>query len=196
MMRRKFVFLSLIIVVALFVGCKASDDAKITTAVKTKIVDDDRLDAAKIDVDTKDGVVTLKGKVLGHEEENRAIEIARSVPNVRNVISKLDVETKLGNAEINERVDENEEAVKKRQEAQEQETIPEAVDDASITAKVKLALAKDETVSALKIDVDTKNRIVTLTGTVKNATEAKRAISVAESVNGVKKVNSVLTISS
>jgi len=196
-MTRKMIFLFLIVLVCSFVACKSNNDAKITTEVKTKITDDERLDAAKIDVDTKDGVVTLHGKVLGKEEENHATEIARSVPGVTNVVSKLEVENKIGNSEIEERVDQNEKvAEEKLEERKGQESIGEAVDDSGITAKVKLAFAKDPAVRAYRIDVDTNKGVVTLSGAVKDEKEAKRAIAVAESIEGVKQVNSVLTIGS
>ena len=196
-MKRKIVFLFLMVLICSFVACKSNSDARITTEAKTKITDDQRLDAAKIDVDTKDGVVTLHGKVLGKEEENRAIEIVRAVPGVTSVVSKLEVENKIGNSEIEDRVQEGEKvAEEKRDEIKGHESIGEAVDDSSITAKVKLAFAKDPTVSAYRIDVDTNKGIVTLSGKVKDVTEAKQAIRVAEAVKGVKQVNSVLTIGS
>jgi hyperosmotically inducible protein len=74
--------------------------------------------------------------------------------------------------------------------------VGEAVDDASTTAKVKLALAKDDQVAAYRIDVDTNNGVVTLTGNVKSRAEANRAIQVAESIKGVKRVNSDLKVGS
>lgn len=194
-MTRKLLVVGMMMIVCCCLACKTNNDAKITTDIKTKITDDDRLDGANINVDTKDGVVTLHGKVLGHEEENRATEIARSVPGVTNVVSELEVKTRIGNSEIEERVEENEEvAADKREEAQGRESTGDAIDDVSITSKVKLAFAQDPKIRAYRIDVDTKKGIVTLTGTVKDSTEAKRAISVAESVKGVKSVNSVLTI--
>jgi hyperosmotically inducible protein len=196
-MKRKILFLFLIVLVSSFVACKSNNDAKITAEAKIMITDDNRLDAAKIDVDTKDGVVTLHGKVLGKAEENRAIEIVRAVPGVISVVSKLEVENKIGNSEIEERVEENEKvAEEKREEAKGHETISEAVDDSSITTKVKFEFAKDPTVRAYKIDVDTQKGVVTLSGTVKDEKEALQAIKVAESVKGVKHVNSVLTVGS
>jgi hyperosmotically inducible periplasmic protein len=194
-MTGKILTIMVVLALGLFVACKSTDDAKITSDIKTQITDDSRLDAAKIDVDTKDGVVTLSGKVLGKQEENRAIHIAQTTPGVTNVVSKLEVDTQLGNADITDRVDQSEDqAEKKLHEGS--ESVGQEVDDASITTKVKFAFAKDPEVSAMKIDVDTKNGVVTLTGKVKSETEAKRAVSVAETVNGVKSVNSVLTVGS
>lgn len=68
------------------------------------------------------------------------------------------------------------------------------VQDASITAAVKMKLANDETVSASKIDVDTRDGMVTLTGSVSSQTEADRALELARSVSGVKMVHNNLTV--
>jgi hyperosmotically inducible protein len=62
------------------------------------------------------------------------------------------------------------------------------IDDATITAKVKLKLIEDPITKARKIDVDTVNGVVTLTGAVENEKEIKRAIEIARNVKGVKKV--------
>jgi len=62
------------------------------------------------------------------------------------------------------------------------------IDDATITAKVKLKLIEDPITKARKIDVDTVNGVVTLTGVVESEKEIKRAIEIAKNVKGVKKV--------
>jgi hyperosmotically inducible protein len=62
------------------------------------------------------------------------------------------------------------------------------IDDATITAKVKLKLIEDPITKARKIDVDTVNGVVTLTGAVESEKEIKRAIEIARNVEGVKKV--------
>lgn len=68
------------------------------------------------------------------------------------------------------------------------------VDDATITSAIKMKLARDQTVKASSIDVDTKNGNVTLTGNVGSQTEANRAIELARAVEGVKDVKSNLTV--
>ena len=67
-------------------------------------------------------------------------------------------------------------------------------DDATITSAVKMKFARDETVKAFSINVDTKNGAVTLTGEVSSQAEANRAVSLARSVEGVKDVTSNLTV--
>jgi Predicted periplasmic or secreted lipoprotein len=68
------------------------------------------------------------------------------------------------------------------------------IDDASITAQVNASLAKDKDLSAIKIDVDTQNGVVTLSGPAPTATAKERASQIARSVKGVSSVNNQLTI--
>ncbi|MGB9762033.1 MAG: BON domain-containing protein [Caldimicrobium sp.] len=67
-------------------------------------------------------------------------------------------------------------------------TVGTQIDDALITAKVKAKLIEDPITKARKIDVDTVNGVVTLTGIVDSEAEITRAIEIAKSVPGVKKV--------
>lgn len=68
------------------------------------------------------------------------------------------------------------------------------VDDASITAKVNAALAGDKELSALRIDVDTRDGVVTLSGPAPTASAKERAAELALKVKGVESVNNQLTI--
>jgi len=71
----------------------------------------------------------------------------------------------------------------------------EVMDDAGISAKVKAGLAQDAELSAIKIDVDTRNGIVTLNGPVKNEVARERAARIAQEVKGVNSVVNQLTVS-
>lgn len=68
------------------------------------------------------------------------------------------------------------------------------VQDATITAKVNAALAADDRLSALKIDVDTKNGAVTLRGTAPDPVSVSRATELASAVEGVTTVNNELRV--
>ena len=68
------------------------------------------------------------------------------------------------------------------------------VDDASITTKVNAGLAADKDLSAIKIDVDTKDGVVTLTGPAPSASARERATEIARNVKGVSSVNNQLTL--
>ena len=67
-------------------------------------------------------------------------------------------------------------------------------DDAGITAKVNAALASDKDLSAIKINVDTKDGVVTLTGPAPTSTAKDRASEIAKAVKDVKSVNNQLTV--
>ncbi len=70
--------------------------------------------------------------------------------------------------------------------AQEDRTVGETVDDQRITSLVKTKLLSDAEVSGLDINVDTFKGEVTLRGFVDSPHEASTAISLAQSVSGVK----------
>jgi hyperosmotically inducible periplasmic protein len=69
------------------------------------------------------------------------------------------------------------------------------MDDAQIVTKVKTALAADSDLSALKIDVDSKNGVVTLSGSAPDATAKDRATEIAKNVKDVKSVENQLKTS-
>lgn len=68
------------------------------------------------------------------------------------------------------------------------------IDDGVITSKVKLKLLEDPITKARKIDVDTVNGVVTLTGVVDSEEERQRAVKITSGVEGVKKVVNNLRI--
>ena len=73
-------------------------------------------------------------------------------------------------------------------------TASAAMDDATITARVKTVLLNDAQVGATKIDVSTTAGVVTMSGTVRSKAEETRAIELARQVTGVRDVKSALTI--
>ncbi len=68
-----------------------ASDATITAKVKSKFVADDQLKAHEINVDTKNGVVTLSGSVSDPGSKERAATVAREVEGVTSVDNKLTV---------------------------------------------------------------------------------------------------------
>ena len=64
----------------------------------------------------------------------------------------------------------------------------EAVTDAWITTKVKWFFTGDDLLKGSSINVDTKDRVVTLNGTVKTETGRKQAVRLAQETDGVLKV--------
>jgi len=80
--------------------------------------------------------------------------------------------------------------------AEDRENNRNAVSDATLTGKVKTALATDvglKTVTGINVDSD-KGGVVTLKGKVDTADQKKRAEMVAKKVSGVKSVKNQLEI--
>ena len=75
-------------------------------------------------------------------------------------------------------------------------TVGEKIDDAMITASINAELAKDPSLSALKINVDTSNGAVTLNGSAPSSVAKDRATSLASTVKGVTSVDNKLVINS
>jgi hyperosmotically inducible protein len=67
-------------------------------------------------------------------------------------------------------------------------------EDISTTASVKTALIKDEQIDAFDINVDTYRSVVTLHGRVKSLSQLTRAVRLARTISGVKKVKSKLVV--
>ena len=63
-----------------------------------------------------------------------------------------------------------------------------AQSDAGITTAVKNKLIADDLVKARQINVDTTDKVVTLTGDVRTEAEESRALQIARDTNGVRDV--------
>ena len=63
-----------------------------------------------------------------------------------------------------------------------------AITDTWITTKIQSKYFLDPDVKGINIDVDTKDGMVTLTGSVANAAVRKEALALARSTDGVKQV--------
>lgn len=209
----------------------AAADAAITGAVKSKLLADTKVGGLDINVDTKNNVVTLSGRVNSVAERNEAVRLARTTTGVKSVVNKLTVgvattgrtdkddklkveikddtkETagkvkdatkrgaeKTGDAakKVGEKTkDVAQDAAGKTKDAASK--TKDVTADASITAAVKTKLLGDTAVRGLKIDVDTKDNVVTLTGTVRSAAEKAEAIRLARTTTGVKSVVDKLVI--
>jgi len=71
----------------------ATADARITGAIKGKLLADRELSALSISVNTTEGVVTLSGTVSSAENVSKAMLVAMETDGVREVISTLQVKT-------------------------------------------------------------------------------------------------------
>ena len=194
----------------------AAADAATTASVKTKLLADTKVGGLAIDVDTKDNVVTLSGKVRTAAEKTEAVRLARTTTGVKSVVDKLVIdpaykgattkdekakaemkdEAKDAKGTAGRTADKTKEVSKDATQATKDAAVKskDVTADASITSAVKTRLLADPLVGGLKIDVDTKDNVVTLTGNVKSAAERDEAVRLAKTTTGVKNVVSKLTI--
>lgn len=148
-----------------------NSDAWLTTKVKTMLLFHRNV-SALTEVNTKDGIVTLRGEATSQAQKDLTTEYAKDVEGVKDVKNEITV-TK---------------TPKKTR------TADETIDDASITAHVKMTLLYHRSTSALKTSVTTKKGVVTLSGKAKNAAEKDLATKFANDVTGVKEVKNRMTI--
>ncbi len=175
---------------ATVVACSASDPG-ITTAVKSKLTTDDTVKAYQIDVDTQGGVVTLTGAVENQAAKDRAVQLARETDGVTRVEDRLTVNP-AATADSRAREAGSDAAMATSGAADRAGDAVAgagaAVTDASVTAAVKTRLLADPDVAGLRIDVDTNDKVVTLTGTVATAAQKTEAESIARDTTGVTRV--------
>ena len=166
------------------VAC-AQSDAGITTAVKTKLAADSEVNASQVNVDTSKRVVTLTGTVDTQAAKTRAEQIASQTNGVVSVIDNLNVSETTAAGPTTGTPTTGTPATESTS----------SFSDGMLTASIKTKLLADPTVGGLKINVDTANAVVTLTGNVKSQAEKDTAIRLARETDGVKDVNDQLTIS-
>jgi hyperosmotically inducible protein len=153
----------------------AQDDSEITHQVESKIYNNEATSKSDIKVKTNKGIVTLKGNVNSENEAYIAVEEAYSVPDVK------DVDTT--NLKVAKGKDKSEHPYK----------------DAYITAKVKGYFVReklfgDKSIDVSGVNVETKNGVVYLTGTVDTQAQINTSISLAKKIKGVKDVKSTVTV--
>ncbi|MCU7553409.1 BON domain-containing protein [Alteromonas sp. ASW11-19] len=67
-------------------------DAKVVTVIKTRLLLEDQLSGTDIEVQAKQGIVTLSGTVRSNSERDLAIAIAKNTDDVDDVVSELSID--------------------------------------------------------------------------------------------------------
>ena len=150
-----------------------NSDTWLMMKVKSTLLFHRNVNAYKTEVYVKDGVVTLRGDAVSEAQKDLTTEYAKDVEGVKKVknqmtVSKTSKKTKTATGE--------------------------KIDDASITAQVKMTLLYHRSTSALNTKVETNKGVVTLTGKAGNAAEKDLATKFVKDVRGVKSVNNRMTI--
>ena len=145
----------------------ATKDSWISSKTKIALYGDDRVAGSAVNVDTKNGVVTLRGKVGSADEKKAAEEIAKTVDGVASVKNNLQVVAP---------------AEKKAVDAK----------DEDLTKSVKERLKKEPRLKGSDVEVRADKGVVTLTGEVKDLGVRARASELAREVRGVRAVKNEL----
>ena len=146
-------------------------DTFITTYMKGKISSNKNIPSSNINISTTNGVVTITGKVDSDTQAGALVVMAKSIPMVKKIdISKLNIKES-----------------------------KQPLSDTAITGVVKSALFiaplfKKSHLEAMRIHVETNNGVVYLSGSVDTQAEIDDAIKIAESAQGVIRVESTLKI--
>jgi osmotically-inducible protein OsmY len=147
-------------------------DAWLSAKVKTTLLFHRNV-SALTEVNTKDGIVTLRGDAGSQAQKDLTTEYAKDVEGVKDVRNEMTV------SKISKKTG---------------RTSMEKIDDASITAQVKVALLFHRSTSALNTKVETKNGVVTLSGKAGNAAEKSLTTKIVNDIKGVKSVKNRMTI--
>jgi osmotically-inducible protein OsmY len=150
----------------------ANSDAWLRDKVKVALLFHRSVNSGATEVDVKDGIVTLRGDAGSQAQKELTTEYAKDVEGAKDVNNEMTVTKTL----------------------QKPRTVGEKIDDASITAQVKMTLLYHRSTSALNTSVTTKKGVVTLRGKARDATELRLAGKFADDVNGVKGVKNKMTI--
>ena len=161
--------------ILLTIGCSSTqtagreiDDATITTKIEAKMTEDPNVSAFNVDADTNNGVVRLSGTVKTEQARAEAEKLARNTEGVKRVINDI----KVG----------------------ETRDLGERVSDTEITTKIKAKITGDGDLNPFNINVDSKEGVVTLRGTVKTAQAKTEAERIARETKGVKSVQNMLQV--
>lgn len=166
---------------------RSVQDATLTARVKSNLLWNQYTDGTDIDVDTDNGIVTLKGVVASEMEKKLAVQIAENTRGVRRVQETLRVDPETAGEEG--LLEKTGDAVRGPI-----EKTGQVVSDTWITSKVKTVLMFNKKTEGAEIDVDTENGIVTLEGTVQSEVQAEQVVELAEDVVNVKSVVSRLRV--
>lgn len=145
------------------------NDVWIKMKIQTALVFHSNVNARKTEVYVKNGVVTLKGQALNHAQKELTTEYVKDVEGVKSVKNEMTI-------------------------AKANDTIGEKIDDASITAQVKMTLLMHKSTGIIRTSVTTNNGVVTLTGKAKSDAERDLVTKLVEDVQGVNSVVNKMTI--
>ncbi|OGS32602.1 MAG: transport-associated protein [Elusimicrobia bacterium RIFOXYA2_FULL_53_38] len=151
----------------------ANSDAWLLDRVRTTLLFHRSMSAGIIEVKVKDGLVTLRGRAINQAQKELATGYVNDVEGVKDV--KNEIAVPMGSKKPSR-------------------ITYAKIDDASITAQVRMMLRYHGSTSALTTSVSTNNGVVTLGGKAGNTAEKALVSKLVGDVYGVKNVANLMTI--
>lgn len=156
-----------------------SRDAWLDGKIETALMLNGELNNFDIDTKVHNRNVTLAGVVNSEIEKDLAEEITENVEGVEDVTNNIQVD-----ANYRSKMEHT------------GDSFARTWNDLSTTAGLNMKYAVNDSIEATSIDVDTKNGVVTLTGTVRSEASHDLAIEIAKGYDHVKEVKDNLEVKS
>lgn len=163
----------------------SNSDAWIAAKVRATLLFHSNVSAGT-QIDVKNGVVSLHGDADSVAQRNLTAEYAKDVDGVTRVNNEMTVGEKPHGAKLA--------PVTAAEVRRDTHKAAGKIDDASITAQVKVALLLNHSTSSIKTKVTTTNGVVTLRGQVESMNAMHRAVQLVKDVNGVKSVRNEMAV--
>jgi osmotically-inducible protein OsmY len=150
------------------------DDATLAATVKSKLLWNSNTEGLDIKVSAANGTVSLTGSAQSAEAKELAGRLAANTDGVREVNNLLSVSSTDSTAAKVQNAADDTAAV---------------ISDTWITSKVKSSFIYSRNLDGLNISVDTRNGMVSLSGSVLSNAEKQLAIETARNIRGVRGVD-------
>lgn len=150
------------------------EDATLTATIKSKLLWNANTEGLDANVDTRNGVVTIKGEAQSAEAKELAGRLAANTDGVNSVNNLLSVSAKPSTAASAQN---------------NADKAGDAISDGWITSKVKASYLVSNNLDGLKINVETKGGMVHLSGAVVSAEQKELAVETAQNIRGVRGVD-------
>jgi hyperosmotically inducible periplasmic protein len=165
------------------------DDAMLTARIKARMTADGRISPTRVDVDTLNGDVTLRGEVPTQEEKDASQEVARKVEGVRSVSNQIIVNPAVAGTGIPSGQEMKREAEKAVGNVGQE--VKKGAEDAFLLGEIKARLAA---AGYGDVAVSVDRGVVTLKGEAMKDKDRIAVEAIVEKVKGVEKVDNQLTV--
>jgi len=185
------VALLMIIFSTLIAACteRQVDDAMLTARIKARMTADGRISPSRVDVDTLNGNVTLRGEVPTQEEKDAAAQVARNVEGVRSVSDQVIVNPAVAGTGIPSGLEIKQQAEKAASEVG--QGVKKEAEDAFLLGEIKARLAA---AGFSDVSVGVERGVVTLKGEALSDKDRIAVEAIVEKVKGVEKVDNQLVV--